>query len=182
MRTVTHINNVTVFKSPEPFGFLECKFPACERSRVLTWINIADGAQVVESGQQVRRPRCRDREAHTLPLREQKGGGLPTWSDTREQSHLRINKSQPLGPCHAFVLLNKVEPESNFDEHSSKLFIKRNYTIALEAGIFTQVFLGSLLWFHRGRQTCQAATSSWLVFCTVVVNIKGTLKEDILTL
>lgn len=106
---------------------------------------MADGTQVVESGQQARRRRCRDREAHTLPLRAQKGGGLPTWSDTREQRHLQINKSQPLGPCHAFVLLNKVEPESNFDEHLSKLFINRNYTTALEAGIFTQVFLGSLL-------------------------------------
>lgn len=49
------------------------------------------------------------------PIIERRGLPSGMYSGSLEQRHLQINKSQPLGLCHAFVLLNKVEPESNFD-------------------------------------------------------------------
>lgn len=88
-------------------GFRNLSFLSCFPEG--TW-RLVPGLQ-----KQVSRWEGQDGGAHTPLLCIQRGGGLPAWSDQLEQRHLQISKSQPLGPCHAFVLLNKVEPESNFD-------------------------------------------------------------------
>lgn len=90
---------VTLFKF-QGFCFLGWRLTAHERSWVLTWTDMVGGTQMRRSG-------CCDRGAYTPPLCAQ-SRELPAWPNTHEQRHLQINKPRSLGPCHAFVLLNKV--------------------------------------------------------------------------
>lgn len=122
----------------DPFCFLQCTSSACERSRLASLSGPGGGCP----GRRTQWAGEKTGETVTggprSTLRAQRGGGPPAWSDRREQRHLQINKLQPLGPCHALVLLNKVEPESNADQRPSKLFIIRNHATAFEPGTFTQ--------------------------------------------
>lgn len=80
-------------------------------------MNEVNGARATEAGLQMKRPWCQDRWAHAPPRCTELGGGGCQCGQTDVSKDICKLKQIPASGALSseFVLLSKVEPESDFD-------------------------------------------------------------------